>query len=128
MRALPTRCPICGGETAVTRIYCRDCDTTIEGRFSTAGPFSQLSAVQLDFVETFVRCEGKISRMENEIGLSYPTIRNRLHEVIRALGYEPGGNEEPVGLSEKERQRILEDLDKGMISAEEAMRLLKESE
>lgn len=128
MKDLPTRCPICGGEIAVTRIYCRECDTTIEGHFSTAGPFSQLSMEQLNFVEIFVRCEGKISRMEDEIGLSYPTIRNRLHEVIRALGYEPGGVEEPAGLSEKERQQILEDLDKGLISAEEAMRLLKESE
>lgn len=128
MNTLPTRCPICGGETAVTRIYCRDCDTTIEGRFTTAGPFSQLTAQQLEFIEVFIRCEGKISRMEDEIGLSYPTIRNRLLEVIRALGYEPGGGEETPGLSEQERQRILEDLDKGLISAEKAMRLLKESE
>ncbi len=128
MNAVPTLCPICGGETTVTRIYCRDCDTTIEGRFSTAGPFSQLSLAQLEFVEIFVRCEGKISRMEDEIGLSYPTIRNRLHEVIRALGYEPGSSDEPIGLTEKERQRILEDLDKGLISADQAMNLLKETE
>ena len=73
-----------------------------------------------------MRCEGKITRMEDEIGLSYPTIRNRLHEVIRALGYEPGG-EEPK-LTDEDRQRILEDLDAGRISAEEAMQLLKEAE
>ncbi len=127
MNALPTKCPLCGGEIAVTRIYCRDCDTTFEGRFA-GGPFSQLNPEQLAFVETFIRCEGKITRMEDEIGLSYPTIRNRLHEVIRALGYEPGGGEEPAGLSEADRQRILEDLDKGLISAVEAMRLLKEAE
>jgi hypothetical protein len=126
MNTLPTTCPLCGGEITITRIYCRDCDSTIEGRFN-AGPFSQLTPEQLAFVETFVRCEGKITRMESEIGLSYPTIRNRLHEVIRALGYEPGG-EEPAGLSDEERQRILEDLDKGLISAEEAMSLIKEAE
>ncbi len=126
MNTLPTRCPLCSGEISVTRLYCRDCDTTIEGRFGS-GPFSQLSAEQLEFVEIFVRCEGKITRMESEINLSYPTIRNRLHEIIRALGYEPGG-EEPVGLTDEERQRILEDLDKGAISAEEAMRLIKEAE
>jgi hypothetical protein len=126
MNTLPTRCPLCGGEVTVTRIYCRDCDTTIEGRFS-GGPFSQLNPEQLSFVETFIRCEGKITRMEIELGLSYPTIRNRLLEVIRTLGYEPGG-EEPTRLSEAERQKILEDLDQGRISAEEAMRLLQESE
>lgn len=127
MNTLPTRCPLCGGELTVTRLYCQDCDTTIEGRF-TGGPFSQLTKDQLSFVETFIRCEGKITRMEDELDLSYPTIRNRLHEVIRALGYEPGGEEPIVGLTDKERQRILEDLDKGLISAEDAMRLLQESE
>jgi len=126
MNTLPTRCPLCGGEVTVTRIYCQDCDTTLEGRFA-GGPFAQLTPEQLSFVETFVRCEGKITRMEIELGLSYPTIRNRLLEVIRALGYEPG-TEEPGRLSEVDRQRILEDLDQGRISAEEAMRLLQESE
>ena len=66
--------------------------------------------------------------MEVELDLSYPTIRNRLQEVVRALGYEPGGEEPITGLSDTERQRILEDLDQGVISAEEAMRLLQESE
>jgi hypothetical protein len=127
MNTLPTRCPLCGGEVTVTRIYCQDCDTIIEGRF-TGGPFSQLTQEQLSFVEVFIRCEGKITRMEDELDLSYPTIRNRLHEVIRALGYEPGGEEPITGLTDEERQRILEDLDKGLISAEEAMRLLQESE
>jgi hypothetical protein len=110
----------------VTRFHCRDCDSTIEGRFS-AGLFSQLTPEQLDFVELFVRCEGKITRMEDELGLSYPTIRNRLHEVVRALGYEPGGADEPIRLTNEERQRILEDLDKGLISADKAMQMLQES-
>jgi hypothetical protein len=123
MNLLPTKCPLCKGEITVTRLHCRDCDTTFDGRF-TFGSFSRLTPEQLEFLETFIRCEGKIKRMEDEIGLSYPTIRNRLHEIIRALGYEPGG-EEPAGASEEQRQRILEDLDKGRISAEEAMRLLE---
>lgn len=127
MNPMPSRCPLCGGELAVTRMYCRDCDTTYEGRFS-GGPFSQLNPEQLNFIVTFVRCEGKITRMEDEIGLSYPTIRNRLHEVIRALGYEPGGSEEPAVISESRRQSILEDLDAGRISAEQAMQSLREME
>ena len=126
MQILPSSCPLCGGEITVTKIYCRDCDTTIEGRF-TAGVFSQLTMEQLAFVETFVRCEGKITRMEAELGLSYPTIRNRLHEIIRALGYEPGEGE-PVGISEQERRRILERLEQGEISYEDAMRMLEERE
>jgi len=122
---LPTRCPLCGGEIAVTRIHCQDCDTTIESRFD-AGPFRQLTRDQLEFVEVFIRCEGKFTRMETELELSYPTIRNRLYEIIRALGYEPGTTEDTAGLSEDKRKGILEDLDKGLISADKAMLLLQE--
>ena len=69
----------------------------------------------------------RLNRMETELGISYPTIRNRLLEVIRALGYEPG-SDEGGGVSDEIRQRVLEDLDQGRISAEEAMRILQESE
>jgi hypothetical protein len=125
MNKLPSKCPLCGGEISVTRLHCRECDTTFDGRFSN-GAFSQLTTDQLGFVERFVRCEGKITRMEDELGLSYPTIRNRLHEVIRALGYEPGSSDDASGLSDEERQDILEDLDKGRITAKQAMSLLQE--
>ena len=125
MNTLPTNCPICGGEITVTRIYCRDCDTTIESRFMTS-PFAHLSPTQLVFVQTFIRCEGKINRMEGELGLSYRTIRNRLHEIIRAMGYEPGKDEDQSGLSEEDRQHILEELENGQISVDQAMQLLQE--
>jgi hypothetical protein len=126
MRPAPTRCPVCEAELSVTRLHCSACDTTIEGHF-ISGQFGNLTAEQLTFVFTFVRCEGKINRMEQELGLSYPTIRNRLHEVIRALGYEPG-RDEPVEISQEKRNSILEDLSAGKISADEATRLLRGEE
>lgn len=131
MLPLPSKCPFCGGEIVVTRLHCQDCDSTFESRF-VGGAFSQLTKEQLAFIELFVRCEGKISRMEAELGLSYPTIRNRLHEVIRALGYEPGKDEAAPaiapGLSEIERMRVLEQLEQGKISYQQAMHLLQEGE
>ena len=127
MHSLPSQCPICGGEIIVTRINCQNCSTTIDGRFSSR-TFSQLTPEQMDFVETFVRLEGKIKHVEKELDASYPTIRKKLHDVIRALGYEPGGEDELSTLSDEERQQILNDLDAGKISYEEAMKLLKEEE
>ena len=121
-----THCPVCKNELVVSRLHCPSCDTTIEGRF-TAGHFANLSQEQLNFIVTFVRCEGKINRMEDELKLSYPTIRNRLHEVIRALGFEPG-NEEAPEIDDEKRRGVLEDLDAGKISAEAAMRLLRGEE
>lgn len=126
MHPLPSQCPICGGEVVVTQINCRECSTTIEGRFSSR-TFSQLTEKQMDFVETFVRLEGKITHMEKELGYSYPTIRKLLHDVIRALGYEPGGDEISE-LSEEKRQQILNDLDEGTISYEDALKKLKDEE
>jgi hypothetical protein len=126
MRPAPTRCPVCEAELSVTRLHCSACDTTIEGHF-ISGQFGNLTPEQLTFVFTFVRCEGKINRMEQELGLSYPTIRNRLHEVIRALGYEPG-RDEPVEITQEKRNSILEDLSAGKISADEATRLLRGEE
>ena len=126
MQPLPNNCPLCGGEVTVTKINCNECDSRIEGRFTT-GVFPRLNNEQLAFVETFVRCEGKITRVEAELGLSYPTIRNRLLDVIRAMGYEPGESE-TAGLSERERRSILESLEKGEISYEDAMQILAEKE
>ncbi len=126
MQTLPTQCPLCNGEITVTKVSCRDCDTTFEGRF-TVGAFAQLNPKQLEFVETFIRCEGKITRMEAELNLSYPTIRNRLRAIIKSMGYEPEPDE-MAGLSEKERKQILEDLDAGKINYEDAIQLLGEQE
>ena len=124
MNVLPTRSPFDGGEIVVTRFYSPGSDVTVEGRFAVVTPFPQLTPEQLNFVEVFLRCEGKLSRMEGELNLSYPTLRSRLHEIIRALGYEPG-REEPAAVSEDRRRAILNDLDAGRISFDEAMGLLQ---
>jgi hypothetical protein len=122
MLPLPARSPFDGGRIVVTRFYCPDSDLSVEGKFEVQAPFTQLSPEQLAFMETFVRCEGKLNRMESELSLSYPTIRSRLHEVIRALGYEPGKDEAPAP---PDRHKILEELNAGNLSFDEAMEMLK---
>ena len=126
MRPAPTICPICQSELEVARLHCSSCDTSIEGHFAM-GQFSNLTPEQLEFVFTFVRCEGKINRMEQELDLSYPTIRNRLHEVIRALGYEPG-KDESVEVNAETRSSAIADLEAGKITADQAMRILRGEE
>jgi hypothetical protein len=125
MHPIPGECPVCGGELIVTRLSCRECDTVIQGRFIT-GPFANLTNEQLIFLEVFIKNEGKITHMEKDLSLSYPTIRNRLHEIIRALGYDPG-KDDPSVLTEEERRQILEDLNQGHITSEEAMQMLSQS-
>lgn len=117
------QCPICRQNLHVTRLHCRHCDTTVEGHFSL-GRLYQLSQDQLKFVETFIRCEGKITRVEQEIGMSYPAVRSRLEEVIRALGYEVGESSDR-SISYEERQDILARISRGEMTAEEGIGLLR---
>jgi len=122
----PTKCPVCGGELMVTRVYCSHCDTAVEGHFSpSVGLFAQLTPEQVQFVVNFVRLEGRFTRMEEEMNLSYPTLRNRLYEIIRALGFEPGREEAPVRVTLDDRRRILEDIEQGKLSVAEAQQLLR---
>jgi hypothetical protein len=126
MNQIIGQCPICREALQVTRLYCPNCDTTLEGHFGL-GRFDQLTPDQLTFIETFVRCEGKINRVGEEMGVSYPTVRSRLTDVIRALGYEVGdGEEEPAGtVSDDVRKSILEQLAQGKLTSEEAVKRLR---
>jgi hypothetical protein len=121
-----SKCPVCSAQLRVTRLYCSNCDTTIEGHFvgGSAGPFSQLTPVQVQVVLTFVKCEGRFNRMEDELNLSYPTIRNRLFEVIRALGFDVGKEDAALKLTPEDRKRILDDVEAGQLTVDQAQQLL----
>ncbi len=121
-----SKCPVCENDLVITRLYCVNCDTTLEGHFAAEHtPFGHLTPEQMQFLLTFVRCEGRLNRMEDEMNLSYPTLRSRLNDIVRALGYEPGKDEGPVQLSADDRREILERLDEGKITWEEAQARLR---
>jgi hypothetical protein len=150
MNPLPNNCPVCGGDLIVTRLHCPSCETSLDGSFVLKSsplqeafspeqlrsllPFSRLSQDQLYFILTFVRCEGRFNRMEEDLHLSYPTLRSRLDEIILALGYKPAPEPRDdtavqIPLSRlpdsSERQRILDMLNRGEISVDEARRRLR---
>ncbi len=120
MYLVPTKCPVCGDELYVERLSCVQCGTAIEGTF-IPHRLTRLSPEQWDFIELFVRLEGKFNRVQEELGLSYPTVRNRLHEVIRAMGYEIG---EPV-VEEESLQSLLDDLAEGRTTVDEVLKALR---
>lgn len=122
MNPMLTICPICKERLSVTRLHCRGCDITIDGYFDM-GRLGRLSEEQLVFIETFIRCEGKLSRMEPELGMSYPTLRARLMDVIRTMGFPTGP--ESARITDEERHRILDELAGGKLTSEEAMILLE---
>ncbi|HEY4689241.1 MAG TPA: DUF2089 domain-containing protein [Anaerolineae bacterium] len=121
MNEILGQCPVCGESLEVTRLHCRACDTTIEGHFYP-GRFSQLTPDQLAFVEVFLKREGKINKVGEELGISYPTVRGRLREVIAALGYTV--EEEEASASDEERRQLLEDLAAGKLKTDDVIKRL----
>jgi hypothetical protein len=135
-------CPICGGRLALVQLECQDCHTKLEGSVAAIsaappeaaprendaaryGALARLSRDQLAFVETFIRARGIIKTVEAMLGISYPTVRNRLDEVITALGYSPA-DESPSGDALRTQRDIVAELRDGSISIAEAHRLLRE--
>ena len=118
-------CPVCSGELAVTRLHCGSCGTTLEGDFSV-GRFGRLTRDQLALLESFLRSRGNLRDMERELGISYPTVRSRVEQLVRSLGFGPRGDDEAPTRRPADaprpatRQDILERLARHEIGAEEA--------
>lgn len=119
----PSQCPVCGHELVISRLSCNHCQTTLEGTF-TPCKFCKLPPEQMEFIEVFIKCRGNIKDVEKELGISYPTVRNRLDGIIQALGYRIDRND--AGGEEKDkRQQILAAVERGEITSREAAKQLR---
>jgi hypothetical protein len=126
MRPLILKCPSCNGDLAVAKLHCHSCDIAVEGDFNIP-PLLRLSRAQLDFVEVFLKNRGIIREVERELGVSYPTVRARLDEVLDAIGFNlapPPGDDRQENSTNRGRRAVLEQLSAGKITPEEAMRAL----
>lgn len=119
MHTLIHQCPVCEHALHVTKLQCNKCKTTIENNFSLS-KFATLSKEQLQFVELFLVSRGNIKEVEKALNISYPTVRAKLNEVISKLGYKQKETNTNV------KKDIIDRLDKGEISVEKALELLKE--
>lgn len=111
-------CPICNSDLTVTKLECTECHTELSGQFQLS-KFNYLSKEDLYFIEVFIKNRGNIKQIEKELGISYPTVKKSLDEVIVSLGYE---------ISEEEKikkDEVFMKLEKGEISAKEAAKLIK---
>ena len=93
------------------------CETSIDTRLAIP-PLFRLPPDLQAFVLTFIRCQGKIRDVEKELGISYPTVIKRLDLVNVLLGHQAA----PTG-----RTGVLEQLERGEISVQEATQLLKQT-
>ena len=80
-KIFPTLCPSCGGVLSVKSLHCAECDTTVQGEFAIH-PILRLSAEAQQFETAVIKCSGSLKQMAADMGLSYPTVRNILDEII----------------------------------------------
>jgi hypothetical protein len=135
-RDVISTCPVCESQLRVTRLHCNTCGTTIEGEFSV-GRFADLGRDQMLLLEAFLRSRGNLRELERELGVSYPTVRGRIDDLLRALGladsapvapYTPASGTDSSGapsVDAQSRRNVLERLARKEISAEDAAALLR---
>lgn len=111
------KCPNCGDEMVITSYRCNSCYTEVTGEFEI-DKFQRLDKEDKEFIELFLQKRGSIKDVGEEIGISYPTVRNRIDRIVSKLG---GTVDKKAG-----RIDILNMLDNGEITAEKAKSLLEE--
>jgi hypothetical protein len=114
-----------GSKFEIDRVRLKDSSIVIEGPFELPA-LAQLTLEDQVFVIAFIRTHGSIKEMEQLFGVSYPTIKNRLNRIATQFQYVEIKKEAPESPAVDRRKRILEDLEKGKITASEAMKALKE--
>ncbi len=119
MKKMPTNCPACNAPLAISELKCSKCDTVIRGDFPISS-FLLLQEEDQEFLTIFLRSRGNIKEVQERLGISYPTAKNRLDKVLVALGLRE--SEEKPG-----KKEILDALERGEITAKEAVKLIKEA-
>ena len=101
----------------MTKLACTSCGTHLDGQFEIPA-LLRLSSEDLAFVTAFVKASGSLKEMAKLTGASYPTVRNRLDELIGRIDEIERG-------VQKRRHEILDALENGRLSAEAAEQELR---
>lgn len=81
---LPALCPSCDSELRVAKLACPACDTSVSGTYALPA-LARLTSDDQEFVMSFVLSSGSLKEMALRYRVSYPTVRNRLDELIERL-------------------------------------------
>ena|SRR6185436_11683529 len=117
MAALPNRCPSCDSQLTIAKLRCASCETQLEGTFEIPA-LLRLAPADLDFALRFVKSSGSLKEMASQSGQSYPTVRNRLNDIIAQLG-------DSQRSSAEKRQSILDAIAAGTLSVADAEKKLR---
>ena len=84
MRKILESCPSCDGPLEIAEVHCLRCGTRVQAHYRPCD-FCRLTEEQGTFLKTFLTSRGNLSEVEKRLGVSYPTVRAKLDEVISRL-------------------------------------------
>jgi hypothetical protein len=121
-RRPPTNCPVCNARLAVTRLTCPSCETELSGAFASC-EFCVLGDDDREVLRVFLTSRGNMKELERHLGVSYPTARARYDGLLARLGLERAAAAAPSS-----RVELMEQVARGEIDIDEAMRRLETKE
>ena len=119
----PGKCPACGEEMYVSELKCDNCKTVVSGSFEGCA-FCKLDNKKMEFLLIYLKNRGNIKDIEQEMGISYPTVRNLLDNLLSELNLIPSQTKE-TGYVGKQKD-IISKLSKGEITPQQAQELLRQ--
>lgn len=81
---LPVSCPSCESQLSVTELSCPECSTRVSGRYLLP-LLLQIPEDEQQFILDFFLSSGSLKEMANQMGKSYPTVRNKLDDIIEKI-------------------------------------------
>jgi len=99
----------------ISELKCPACDLRVKKDFSPCA-FCQLPEDDYEFLKIFLRAQGKITDIEKILGISYPTIKTKIDNLLKKLNLSPvEGKKDPI-----------EALAHGELSVDEVVTILKQ--
>lgn len=99
MYRMPHKCLVCGGDPIITQVTCPQCGSRLEGKFEGC-QFCSLSPEESSFLMIFIKNRGNIKDVERELGVSYPTVRAALDNLVEALHLSSQVDTNPQGTTD----------------------------
>jgi len=113
--SIPPKCPSCGDRLIVVKLQCSSCGTEVNGEFDLC-PVCLLEGENRELFNLFMESRGNLKKVQRKLGVSYPTVRQRIDRMFSDLKGE---------IPPQDPADILKSLSDGKIDVETAVRLLE---
>jgi hypothetical protein len=111
-------CSVCTSLLQVREMICPACELHVSGDFSFPR-LARLSGKSLQLGEALILHGGNLKALAQSLGVSYPTVRKRVDELIEELRVLRAADERRV-------DEILRSIEAGAIPAAKGTRMIKE--